>query len=134
MATPTVRRGVKYKSKFEARVAEELFRLKLPIKYESEKIKYTIPEEEHTYTPDFPIGPIVYLEAKGKFTPADRKKHILLKKQHPEKEIWIVLMGPNNKLSKKSKTTYASWCEKNGLRWTSLDKIKDLKLELFLHH
>lgn len=127
MATPTTRRGVKLKSRFEAKVADELFRLGIGYEYEKEKIKYTIPEEVHTYTPDFRLSKKLFLESKGKFTAADRKKHLLIKKQHPEKEIWIVLMRPNNKLSKKSKTSYAQWCEKNGIRWCRVEDLSKFK-------
>jgi len=47
------------------------------------------------------------------FTPTDRRKHILIQKQHPELDIRFVFTNSNKKLNKKSKTTYAKWCEKH---------------------
>lgn len=45
---------------------------------------------------------------------ADRKKHLLVKIQHPDLDIRFVFSNPNAKLRKGSPTTYADWCKKNG--------------------
>ena len=82
--------------------------------YESDKIKYTIPASNHTYTPDFTVINNVYIETKGLWTGTDRKKAILIKEQHPEVTILYVLQR-NQMLSKKSKTSYLDWAAKNGL-------------------
>lgn len=85
---------------------------KLP--YEMDKIKYTIPESKHTYTPDFTVTENIYIETKGLWTGADRKKAVLISQQHPEIKILYVLQR-NQGLSKKSKTTYLDWAAKNNL-------------------
>ena len=116
-----------YKSKWEGRVADRLKELGLPVKYEKTIIRYVVPESLHTYKPDFTITKNVFIEAKGKFDAQDRKKHLLLLKQHPDKEIWLVFMNPRNRLSKKSKTTYMEWCQKNGVRFLSMEQLGSLK-------
>ena len=82
--------------------------------YEQDKIKYVIPASSHTYTPDFTVTKNVFIETKGLWTGADRKKAILIKEQYPEIKILYVLQR-NQGLSKKSKTTYLDWAAKNGL-------------------
>jgi predicted nuclease of restriction endonuclease-like RecB superfamily len=82
--------------------------------YEQDKVKYTIPASGHTYTPDFTVTKNVYIETKGLWTGADRKKACLIREQHPEVHILYVLYR-NQPLSKKSKTTYLMWADKNGL-------------------
>lgn len=110
----------KFKSNFE----REFYKLtKLP--YETTKLPYV---KSHTYTPDFQIGPQTFVETKGKLTGADRTKHLLIKAQHPEVRVIFVFMAPHNKLSKKSKTTYAMWAEKNGFEWHTQSSFKEMYL------
>jgi hypothetical protein len=52
---------------------------------------------------------------------ADRKKHLLVKEQNPNMDIRFVFSNSKNKITKKSKTTYGDWCEKNGYKYS--DKI-----------
>lgn len=104
-----------YKSKLEVKTQELL----PDAPYETEKIQYT---KEHTYTPDFVLGKNTYLECKGRFVAADRAKHLLIKKQHPEITVYFLFERPYNTLSKASKTTYAEWCERNQFEWTTLEK------------
>lgn len=90
--------------------------------FESEIIRYTKPERQCKYTPDFPFhtkgtGKKIYVETKGQFKVADRQNHILIKKQRPELDIRFVFSNPNQRISKQSKTTYAMWCEKNGFQF-----------------
>jgi hypothetical protein len=82
--------------------------------YEIDKIKYTIPASNHTYTPDFTVTENIYIETKGLWTGADRKKAVLISQQHPYIKILYVLQR-NQGLSKKSKTTYLDWAAKNKL-------------------
>ena len=100
-----------FRSGLEQDIAAQLDALGVDYGYENMKIKYT--PKERTYTPDFPL-PNFIIEAKGRFTAADRAKHLLIKKQHPHLDIRFVFTNPNQRLSKRSKTTYAQWCEKHG--------------------
>ncbi len=44
----------------------------------------------------------------------DRQKHLLIKQQHPEKDVRFVFSNSRGRISKSSNTTYADWCLKNG--------------------
>ena len=101
------------RSSLEKQVAALLDELKVDYSYEPEWLPYVI---EHRYIPDFKIGDI-YLETKGWFKPTDRRKMLAVKKANPDLDIRLVFQAPHNKISKRSKTTYAKWDEKNGFPW-----------------
>ncbi len=89
--------------------------------YETEVLEYTVPPKPARvakYTPDFPItnksGKVWYLEAKGRWTVADRKKHVMLKTQHPELDIKIFFQR-DNKIRTGSKTKYTDFCRKHNI-------------------
>lgn len=103
-----------YRSGLEEAVAHDLDKRGVKYTYETVKVKYIIPESKHTYTPDFILDNGIIVETKGRFVTADRKKHLLIKSQHPELDIRFVFAYPNSKLDKDSKTTYAGWCQKHG--------------------
>ena len=107
-------RGIKhgYRSGLEDRISEQLKGLKVPFKYEEFKIKYEV-NEVRTYTPDFELPNGIIIESKGRFVAADRKKHLLVKKQHPELDIRFVFSNSRAKISKGSKTTLGMWCDKH---------------------
>lgn len=107
----------KFRSTFEWSIAQLLKKLKVPVKYETDKLKYTVPEREATYTPDFKLPNGIYIECKGRFTGADRKKMILVIKSNPDKDIRMVFQNARVRLSKVSKTTYGEWATKNGIIW-----------------
>jgi len=102
-----------YRSGLEDRISEQLKSLSVPFKYEEFKIKYEV-HENRTYTPDFEIPNGIIVESKGRFVAADRKKHLLVKKQHPELDIRFVFSNSRAKINKGSKTTYGDWCDKHG--------------------
>lgn len=103
-----------YRSGLEERIAQELKALGISFEYESTKIKFLQPAKQRTYTPDFILPNGIIIETKGRFITADRQKHLMIKEQHPDLDIRFVFQNCNTKISKKSKTTYAMWCEKNG--------------------
>lgn len=105
----------RYRSNFEKTVAKDLTEQKVKFKYETLKIPYT---KECTYTPDFILPNGIIIETKGRFMAADRSKHLRIREQAPEHDIRFIFMNPNVKLSKKSKTTYGEWCDKNGFKWS----------------
>jgi len=102
-----------YRSGLEERVSKELSEAGVKYEYETQKIKYRV-EEDRTYTPDFILPNGIIVETKGRFTIADRKKHLLIQKQRPELDIRFVFQTSRAKLYKGSKSTYAQWCEKHG--------------------
>ena len=75
------------------------------------------------YTPDFCLVNGVYLETKGQFTPEDRRKILAVKKDNPDVDVRMVFQAPYNKIDKRSKTTYAKWCEKHDIPWCAFHSI-----------
>ena len=110
----------KYRSGLEKQVAKLLQGLGISFEYESIKVPYTI---QHNYTPDFILPNYVHLETKGYWDPADRRKILAVKKDNPELDLRMVFQSPYNKINKKSKTTYAMWCEKHDIPWTAYHNI-----------
>lgn len=103
-----------FRSGFENEIYNQIASNGIDPKYESSKIPYIIPASNHTYTPDFELPNEIIIETKGRFVASDRKKHLLIKKQHPNKDIRFVFQNSKARINKGSKTTYADWCEKNG--------------------
>lgn len=114
----TTRQAIKhgYRSGLEERVSKELEEAGVKYEYETQKIKYRV-EEDRTYTPDFILPNGIIVETKGRFTTADRKKHLLIQKQHPELDIRFVFQNSRAKLYKGAKSTYAQWCDKQGFMY-----------------
>jgi len=106
-----------FKSGLEESISNQIDSKGIKVEYETEKVSYSIPASEHTYHPDFLLPNGIFVETKGRFVIADRKKHILIKAQHPELDIRFVFTNSRNKINKSSKTTYADWCEKNGFKY-----------------
>lgn len=102
------------RSGFERKIMKDLKEKGVEFKYEAETLRFVQPAENRRYVVDFILPNGVIVEAKGKFTSADRKKMLLVKAQHPDRDIRMLFMR-NNKLTKKSKTTYTDWCDKNGI-------------------
>jgi len=110
-----------YRSGLEEAVAGELAALGIHATYEEDIIRYAVPARPAKYTPDFKLPNGIIVETKGRFDTADRQKHILIKQQHPDLDIRFVFSNPRSRISKKSQTTYAMWCEKNGFLYA--DKL-----------
>ena len=110
----------KFRSKLEEKVANLLSQLEIKFEYETKKIPYVI---QHNYTPDFILPNNIYLECKGYWEPADRRKIKQVKKDNPDLDLRMVFQAPYNTISRKSKTTYAQWCEKLDIPWTSYSNI-----------
>lgn len=102
-----------FRSGLERDLAASLAAAGVGFEYELERIAYTDPEPHH-YVPDFRIANGVFIEAKGRFTPEDRRKHLLIKRQHPALDIRFVFSRSKQPLYKGSKTTYAQWCYRHG--------------------
>lgn len=101
----------------ERQVSDQLKAADVSFEYEPEIIRYEKPARPAKYTPDFRLANGIYVETKGYFKTADRQKHILVKAQHPDKDIRFVFSNPNQRISKQSTTTYAAWCEKHGFKY-----------------
>tara|TARA_R110000851_G_scaffold117589_1_gene244360 strand:+ start:419 stop:829 length:411 start_codon:yes stop_codon:yes gene_type:complete len=106
-----------YRSGFEHKVSEQLTEAKVKFEYETTVIPYIKPETNHTYTIDFTLPNGILVETKGRWVLEDRKKHLLIQKQHPELDIRMVFQNSKGKIRKGSKTTYADFCDKNDIMW-----------------
>jgi len=106
-----------FKSGLEENISQQIEGKGIKVEYETEQVSYIVPASEHNYHPDFRLPNGIRVETKGRFVLADRKKHLLVKSQHPELDIRFVFTNSKNKINKKSKTTYAMWCEKYGFKY-----------------
>jgi len=93
----------------------------VPYEYEKHKIKW----EDHqwrSYTPDFVLESNgIIVETKGRFVPADRRKHLRIKAQYPKLDIRFVFTNSKSKINTGSKTSYGDWCERHGFLYA--DKV-----------
>ena len=103
-----------FRSGLEEKVADYLTSKGVGFSFETLKVPYVKPETKHIYTPDFILDNGIIIETKGRWLLDDRKKHLLIRKQHPNLDIRILFQNANAKISKGSKTSYADFCEKHG--------------------
>ena len=109
--------GLKYgfRSGLEERIAQYLTSKGVKFSFETLKVPYVKPETKHVYSPDFILDNGIIIETKGRWLLDDRKKHLLIRKQHPNLDIRILFQNANAKISKGSKTSYADFCDKHGI-------------------
>ena len=98
------------RSKFESAVYDGALRRGHLVSYE--------PADGHLpyvlyYIPDFVLPNGIIVEAKGFFPSEDRTKMLRVKKANPEVDIRFVFQR-DNKLDKRSKTTYTQWAKRHG--------------------
>jgi len=113
----TIAKQKGYRSGLEEVISQQLDKMSIDGQYEQHKVLYVKPVTYHEYTPDFRLPNGIFVETKGRFVLEDRKKHLLIKSQHPELDIRFVFQNSKNKIRKGSKTTYADWCEKHGFKY-----------------
>lgn len=109
-----------YRSGLEQVVLQSLATRKCKAQYECLKVEWE-DLAYRKYTPDFLLPNGIIVETKGRFTPADRMKHLAIKKQHPNLDIRFVFSNSNSKLRKGAKTTYADWCVKHKFLYADKD-------------
>jgi hypothetical protein len=80
------------------------------------RIPYTV-HKECSYTLDFLLPNGIIIETKGRFVTADRQKHLMLQKQHPDLDIRFVFSRSSSRISKTSRTSYAAWCKAKGFQY-----------------
>lgn len=122
-----------YRSGLEKKVAEQLEKAGIPFAHEAQWVRYTVPEREAKYLPDFsdPDGCPIIIEAKGRFgggnprfkQPAtdgakERQKLCLLKEQHPELDIRLVFDRASTPIYPKSPTSQGKWATDHGFKWS----------------
>ena len=105
-----------YRSGLELKVSQYLDNYRIKYKYEAIKIEWE-DLAYRTYTPDFILKNNIIIETKGMFTAADRRKHLCIRKQHPELDIRFVFENSRRKLRKGAKSTYGQWCIRYGFQY-----------------
>lgn len=122
MATPKTSKqvGLQYgfRSGLEESIAKKLTSQGVSFTFEELVLLYTKPQRESKYTPDFVLSNNIIIESKGRFVTADRQKHILVKAQHPDKDIRFVFSNSRSRITKLSSTTYGDWCNKHGFKYS----------------
>lgn len=103
-----------FRSGLEELVAEDLESKGIAYTFEDIKIPWVKPARNSKYTPDFLLPNGIIIETKGRFVTEDRQKHLQIQKQLPHADIRFVFSNSRQKISKRSTTTYAAWCERNG--------------------
>jgi len=106
-----------FRSGLEMQIDESLKSKGIDGEYEKHIITYTKPATNHKYHPDFRLPNGIFVETKGRFLTDDRRKHVLIKQQHPELDIRFLFQNSKTRISKASKTTYADWCMKYGFKF-----------------
>ena len=125
------------RSRFEKNVAEILFDKGVKYEYEAYQFAYTEPLRKNRskcaacgstdlvrmgwYTPDFWLpSSKLFIETKGRFTAADRRKMLAVIAENPE-DRFVMLFMRDNKIHKRSNTTYTDWCRANGIESAVLE-------------
>lgn len=115
-----------FKSGFEMEFSEWLDSIGRNKGYEQWTIEWIQPEKKRKYTPDFHLdkkdGTRMYLETKGRWVTDDRMKHRYLANMKDKLDIRMVFENPKAKIKKGSKTTYAMYCEKYGIKYSPFKK------------
>lgn len=113
-SSKTSRKTPRFKSKFERTFYDHVTKLGIKVQYEADTLKYTL---DCLYKPDWKVDDGVYWETKGKFDYVERRKILAVKEANPNTDVRLVFMR-NQKLSKRSSTTYGDWCDKHGIKWS----------------
>ena len=85
-----------YRSGLEDKVATYLIKQNVNFLYEKIKIEWE-DLAYRTYTPDFILDNGIIIETKGRFIALDRRKHLAIKRQHPELDIRFIFTNSRNK-------------------------------------
>lgn len=114
-----------YRSGLEKGFGKAAKYYRLPFDYECTHFPYIV---ERKYLPDFywkERG--IVIECKGFFRDGDTQKYVSIKKCLPEgHELIFVLSDPNKKVRKGGKITMGSWCDKEDIKYFTLDNIEEL--------
>jgi hypothetical protein len=119
------------RSKYERTVANWLFEQGVEYEYETYQFEYEEPLRKNRakcsdcdgtnlvrmgwYTPDFYIPRShLFIETKGRWTAADRRKMLAVTNQHPD-ETFVMLFMRDNRITKRSATSYTDWCGANNI-------------------
>lgn len=109
-----------FRGGLERAIGDRLDGLSISYQYEPGDIVYLVPARNAKYKPDFVLPNGIVIEAKGRFVTSDRQKFARLKEQYPRLDIRFIFSNPNNRISKKSRTTYGMWCDRKEFPFASV--------------
>lgn len=89
----------------------------------SEVVEYIQPATRCRYIADLALDNGILLEVKGYWPIDQRQKMMLVIKHNPQADIRMVFDTPHKTISKTSKTTYAAFCDKHGIKWCKTGEI-----------
>lgn len=106
----SLRRNTGFRSQFEADIHAGL--PEGSARYEAVHIPYKVVVQRR-YTPDWALPTqAIMIEAKGRFTKADRDKMLLVKSQFPDLDIRLIFMSLTAKVTKTM--THEAWAKQHG--------------------
>lgn len=105
---------ISFRSRFEEDVYNTAVRNKKKLEYEPYALPYVL---HSNYLVDMVLPNGIHIETKGRLTATDRRKMLAVKSCNPGIDIRFVFQRASNKLTKKSKMTYAQWAERSGFKY-----------------
>jgi hypothetical protein len=114
---------LKFRSGYEKRIYGNAKKSRKKIEYEPQDshLCYTLPRK---YIPDFRLPNGILVEAKGRFTSADRTKMLRVQLENPHYDIRFLFQRADMKLTKSPNSlTYWQWAEKHGFEWAQGETI-----------
>jgi len=113
----------KYRSGFEEKFAQAA-----PMfDFEPFKVPYVVSKK---YIPDFVYKPkdgkTVLIECKGYFRVGDTQKYKAINNTVNDYELIFLLYNPKKLVRKGAKMNMGQWCEKEGMKWYTLDTVDKL--------
>lgn len=73
-------------------------------------------DKRHDYTPDFFLDNGIIVEAKGRFTPDNRRLYAAFVEQYPDED-FRMLFQRDDRIRKGSDTRYSDWCKAHGIKF-----------------
>lgn len=120
-----------HRSGLEDAVASEMTSKGVDYRYEQDSIYYVKPKAR--YLTDFVLPNGIIIETKGRFDSADRAKHLMIKKQHPDLDVRFLFSNPASFIAAQKHKQFVAWLkgEHNITRLTKAvkEKYKPIWLE-----
>jgi len=115
----------KFRSGLEKQFYNSAKFYQLPFDYECTHFPYTV---QRKYLPDFywkARG--IVIECKGFFRDGDTLKYCSIRDSLPEgHQLIFVLSDPNKKVRKGGKITMGGWCDKENIKYYTLENLEEL--------
>ena len=108
-----------YRSNLEMVISDKLKSDRRKFRYEEIKIEWE-DVSYRTYTPEFVLNNGIIVEVKGRFFPADRRRQLLIRKQHPDLDIRLVFYDQYKKVQGSNLRCY-EWAVKYKFKFANKD-------------